>query len=263
MVWAGVAGALLVAGAAPAADLAVRGRRMLVHERPGAGETGRRVVVLGREGPTAEALGSIQYGAYLQVFVQGGSSQSQLFFLEPAGWTTVPRGLRYVGPGPGNPVQEVRLEAGSGKPTLVRVVLRGDVGTTPLAIVPPNPGVSGGVSISLTGGRACVVLGGAAGGTVAIDKPRRWLIRQATGEVACPPGPTPLPTPDVTPIPCDTLCNGTPTPQPPTPTPVPPTPIPCDTLCSGTPTPVPPTPTPVPPTPVPCDTLCSGTPTPP
>jgi hypothetical protein len=210
----GVVCALIVTSAL-AADVAIRGRRMAVRENP-AGETGRRVVVVGRESTTSATFGEPLYGAYLRVFVDGGQgAQSQLFFLEPAGWSSVSGGYRYAGPGPdGSPIERVDVNVEPGKPARIRAVLRGDLGSDALNLLPPDPGTSGGLSLGTTGDTFCVVLGGAAGGTVVADDASAWRIRNATSEVACPPVPTPGPTPVHTPTPgpCDTLCNGTPTP---------------------------------------------------
>jgi hypothetical protein len=188
---------------------------MVVRERP-AGETGRRVVVVGREPTTSATFAVPLYGAYLRVFVNGAQgAQSQLFFLEPAGWSSVSGGYRYSGPGPdGSPVDEVVVNLEPGKPSRIRAVLRGDIGSDALNLLPPDPGISGGLSIGTTGDTLCVVFGGDAGGTILADDASVFRIRDATAEVACPPVPTPHPTPvhTPTPQPCDTLCNGTPTP---------------------------------------------------
>lgn len=256
--------ALAVSGAI-AADVAVRGRRMVVRENPAVGETSRSVVIVGREEAGAATVAPFTNGANLQVFVAGTTTTSRLYFLEAAGWSTVPGGFRYLGPGPaGNPVEEVLVRVTAGQRARIRVVLRGDVGTTDLPFAPPDPGSSGGVSLVGNADTYCVQLGDPAGGTITGNNASVFRIKGATAELACPPVPTPFPTPTV--LPCDTLCNPTPTPGPtsgtciavcaPTPTP---TPTPCPTPCV-TPTPVltpihsPPFPTR---TPTPCPTICS------
>lgn len=277
---AGILGALVVTGAI-AADVAVRGRRLVVRENASVGETSRSVVIVGREATGAAEVAPFTNGANLRVFVAGASTQSQLYFLEAGGWTTVPGGFRYVGPGPaGNPVKEVLVRVTPGQPARIRVVLRGNVGTRDLPFVPPDPGTSGGVALVGNADTYCVQLGDAAGGTITGNDARVFRMSGATSDLACPPLPTPFPTGTI--LPCDTLCSPTPSATPtPTPTPGPTgggciavcaptatpsptptaTPISCPTPCPFTPsTPVvtplasPPAPTP---TPTPCPTICS------
>lgn len=209
IVLGGVVCALIVTGAL-AADVAVRGRRMVVREDP-AGEVNRRVVIVGRAPTTGATFEAPLAGAYLRVFVDGGEGvQSQLFFLEPEGWSPVSGGYRYSGHGANeNPVEEVLVTIEPGKPARIRVVLNGGLGTEPLNLVPPDPGTSGGLSIGATGDVFCVVFGGDAGGTTHSDSPSVWRIRHATGDGPCPPVPTPAPTPVWTPTP-----QVTPTPTP-------------------------------------------------
>lgn len=207
----------LVVTSARASDVTIRGRRMVVREQP-AGEDHRRVVVVGRApGATATFPAPLQ-GAYLRVFAAGatGAEQSQLFVLEPAGWSTVGDSYRYTGPGPdGSPVEEVVIRIAPGKPALVRAVLRGGIGSDALRLRPPAPGAVGGLSIGTTEGGYCVMLGGDAGGTSLANTASLWRIRGATADVACPPVPTPLPSPAHTPTPqpCDTTCSATPAPS--------------------------------------------------
>jgi hypothetical protein len=267
-VFGGVIGVLAVT-AAIADDVAVRGRRMVVRENPAVGEASRRVVIVGREETSAPTVGPFTNGANMIVFVAGATPPSQLYFLEAAGWSVVPGGHRYVGPGPsGNPIEEVLVRVTAGQPARIRVVLRGDVGTKSLPFVPPDPGTGGGISLVGDGRTYCVQLGDAAGGTITANGARRFRIKGATSNLSCPPVPTPFPTATVQP--CHTNCNVPPTPGPtsggcmavcaPTATPTP-SPAPCPTPCPFTPsTPVvtpqqsPPFPTP---TPTPCPTICS------
>jgi len=207
----------LTVSSALAADVALRGRRMVVRANP-AGEAHRRVVVVGRAPTSSESFAAPVAGAYLRVFVDGGhGAQSQLYYLEPGGWSAVAGGWRYSGHGASNPIEELLVSVEAGAPSRIRAVLSGNVGTEPLELVPPDPGTSGGVSIGTRDGTFCVVLGDDAGGTTYTDSSSVWRIRNATGEVACPPVPTPAPTPYHSPTPYQT-----PTPTPtmsPTPTP--------------------------------------------
>lgn len=244
----GVSALFLVVSAALAADVAVRGRRLVVREGP-SGEPSRKVVIVGREASADEPVPAFTLGANLRVELDGASTQSQLYFLPANGWTSTARGQRFQGTG-SNPVQEVLIETDGTQPIRIRVVLRGDVGSTPLNLVPPDPGSGGSMTLAGRGDTYCVVLGGAAGGTITANTERTFRMRGATSEVACPPVPTVAPT--GTPVPCDTLCNPMPS-TPPTPTPTPgPTSGMCIAVCAPTPTPTP--------TPVPCPTPCPFTP---
>lgn len=206
----------LVVTSALAADVRVRGRRMVVRERP-VGETHRSIVVVGRAPTTSATFPAPLRGVYLRVHAAGETAeQSQLFFLEPSGWSAVGDSYRYTGPGPdGSPVEEAVVRIEPGKPARVRVVLRGELGSDALKLHPPAPGTVGGLSIGTADGTFCVVLGGDAGGTSLANTASLWRIRGATADVACPSVPTPLPSPVLTPTPqpCDTLCSPTPAPS--------------------------------------------------
>ena len=239
--------AALVATTAAATDNTVRGRRMVVRQSEDGGQTSRRVLVVGRELQSGITSfdSPLVAGATLRVVLGGGTEQTQLFALPPAGWTEIRNGYRYLEPpGSGRAIRRVVLRADGDGSARVRVVLRGDASN--LTLRPPDPGEAGGAVLGLAFGNTyCVQLGGAAGGRTVADDATVWRIVAATAEPACPPVPTPvLPTP----IPCDTLCNPTPAV---TPSPDPPTPPPCDTLCSS------PTPGPTPfPTPSTYSTAC-------
>lgn len=253
----GASTVLLVVSVAFAADVAVRGRRLAVREGP-SGEPSRKVVIVGREASADQPVPEFSSGANLRVELDGASPQSQLYFLPANGWTSTARGQRFQGTG-SNPVQEVLIETDGTEPVRVRVVLRGDVGTTPLNLVPPDPGSGGSMTLAGVGDTYCVVLGGAAGGTITANTERAFRMRGATSEVACPPVPTvvpPTPSPGPTSGGCIEVCAPTPTPTA--------TPVPCPSPCPFTPSP-PVTPFPVPsssppfptPTPTPCPTICS------
>lgn len=217
-----IASALFLAAtavSAGAADFSLLGRRMVVRE-PGGGESARRVVIVGRGGPIGPVLASLESGSvYLRVFVQGDTLQSQFFALEGFELVAVPGGLRFTGPGRwGNPVEELLVEDDGAGASRIRAVLRGDIGIVALALTPPDPGTSGGLML-LTGVNAfsatyvdsvCVVLGGAAGGTIVDDSPTRWRLKGATAQGTCPPLapplPTPVPTPTALPSPICTGC---------------------------------------------------------
>ena len=254
---------VLAAVGALAADVAVRGRRLAVRAGQG-GESSRKVVIVGREASVDVPVPAFSQGANLLVRLEGQSATSQLFFLPASGWTSTARGQRFTGAAD-VPVEEVLVETNGTDPARVRVVLRGSAGTTPLNLLPPNLGSGGSLSLAGSGDTYCVVLGGAAGGTIAVDTALAFRMHGATAEVACPPVPTVVPTPGPTSGMCVPVCAPTVTP---TPTPVPcPTAGPCPTLQSCatpqpcvTPTPVitplasPPPPSP---TPTPCPTICS------
>ncbi len=100
------------------------------------------MVIVGRAPTTGATFAAPVAGAYLRVFADGGEgAQSQLFFLEPAGWSPVSGGYRYSGHGANEiPVEEVLVTVAPGKPARIRVVLDGGLGTEPLNLVPPDLG---------------------------------------------------------------------------------------------------------------------------
>jgi len=119
-------------------------------------------------------------------------------------------GWRYSGHGASNPIEELLVTVRAGEAARIRAVLSGNVGAEPLDLLPPDPGITGGLSIGTREGTFCVALGGDAGGTTHADSASVWRIRNATADVACPPVPTPAPTPYHSPTPYQ---SPTPTPR--------------------------------------------------
>jgi hypothetical protein len=151
----------------------------------------RRVQGVGRESATdVPALSDPRVaGATLTVVTNGGTDSLETFVLDAAGWQAVGSGYRYTGPtgADGDPVKRVALTRTSGGRASITILLRGNLGTQPLVVTPPNPGSSGGFVLDVAAGdRYCVQLGGLAGGTARKDDARRWDIRNATAEPGCP-----------------------------------------------------------------------------
>jgi hypothetical protein len=95
----------------------------------------------------------------------------------------------------------------------LKVLLRGNVGTADLAVMPPNPGDDGGLVLAIAGGdRYCVSLGGAAGGTERQDTASTWHLANATAKPGCPVSTIPTTTTSTTvPFTCQSTpgCGGT------------------------------------------------------
>ena len=93
----------------------------------------------------------------------------------------------------GEPVKKIRLKLTPGDSfTTCRVslaiILKGDVGTADLEVVPPNPGNTLTAVLSDSHvNRLCVNFGGAAGGDIKIDTDRGFKIAGPTSAASCPP----------------------------------------------------------------------------
>jgi hypothetical protein len=179
---------------AAGADATILGRALVV-----AGdflENARTVTMTARESPTdlATIVDPRASGATLTVVVAGGTPSTQSFTLDAGGWAAVPNGYRYRMPktSSGPPVRRVKLTVEPGGAAKMTVVLRGDTGTDPLLVVPPNQGTEGGVALAIGSARYCVRFGGPAGGTIRSDKATRWRIVQPVTEAGCLAPPPPL-----------------------------------------------------------------------
>jgi hypothetical protein len=174
-------------------DRPIRGHRLHVRDRRGT-EDGRSTLIIGKEsateiGPTLDG-DPIADGATLHVVVNGTTSSSQTYVLDPAGWRTAgSTGFRYSGPTgmDGDPVKKVLIKRSPGGTALVKILLKGSIGTQPLDVVPPNTGTDGGIAFEIGGGggRYCVSFGGAAGGNEVQDDATGWKVLSATAEPGC------------------------------------------------------------------------------
>lgn len=184
------------AAAASADDATILGRSLVVASTPDAAASARTVTMTARESSTdvATLADPRVSGATLTVVVGGATGSSQSYALHPSRWTAVPKGYRYradknlAGP----PVRRVVLTAVPGGAATMRVVLRGDTGTDPLLVVPPDPGTEAGVSLAIGSERYCVRFGGPVGGTIGSDTETRWRIVRPVSEAGCLEAPTPL-----------------------------------------------------------------------
>jgi len=189
----GVALFLFLSGVASAAEHVILGKKLTVNDA--AGSEDRRVVVgLGKSRPSPfTGLGNpITNGATLIAIANGGTSTGQVFTLDGSGWSVIRNGFRYDGPTTGDPVRRVILkQVPVYRLAMLKVVLRGGVGTTDLEIVPPNPGDDGGFILAIPGGDSyCVSFGGAAGGLELRDTAEQWRIVDATATPGCPTSPS-------------------------------------------------------------------------
>jgi len=170
------------------ADRLILGKRITVDD-PSTPER-RRVRGSGKEATSdVTALSDPRAGgATLTVIANGGTASSETLALDAVGWSATRSSYRYTGPtGPdGDSVKRVVIKRTSGGTASITIVLRGNVGTQGIDVVPPNPGTSGGFILDVAGGdRYCIQLGGAAGGTTRRDDARRWDVRNATAQPGC------------------------------------------------------------------------------
>ena len=175
-------------------DRVIQGKTLRIRN-PSGTEADRSVMILGREprtgiGMTIDGDPAVS-GATLRVVANGTMSSDQTYVLDASGWRRLGTiGFTYSGPtgGDADPVRQViltRLPSGTAK---LKAVIRGDIGTQSLDVVPPNAGVDGGVILQLgtNGGRYCVGFGGAAGGTATRDTAQEWKVVKATAQPGCP-----------------------------------------------------------------------------
>jgi hypothetical protein len=171
----------------------ILGKRLTASDPAGA-ESSRRLTVLAKEtatdiGPTI-AGDPTASGATLRLVANGMTASDQTYVLDAGGWSAIGAlGFRYSGPtgGDGDPVKKIVLKRTPGGTALVRLLLRGDVGSQNLDVVPPNPGSDGAFVLEIpAGARYCAGFGGAAGGTVARDTATQWKVVNATAEPGCP-----------------------------------------------------------------------------
>ena len=176
---------------AHAASQQILGKKLLVRNPTGA-EPRRTLVALGRESATdvpAIVGDPTVNGALLSVTLNGATSTGGAFLLDAAGWSAASTGFTYSGPTgvDGDPVRRVVLKRTPGGTALLKVVIKGSVGTQPVDLVPPNPGTDAAVTLAINGGDTyCVSLGGAAGGTSGLNTASLWRIQNAVAEPGCP-----------------------------------------------------------------------------
>jgi len=153
-------------------------------------ESSRDVIVLAKETATdigPSILGDpTTTGATLRVTVNGTADSDQTYSLGASGWRAIGTvGYKYFGPTDidGDPVKKVLLKRTAGGTALLKVILKGGVGTQSLDVVPPNLGDDGGITLSIPGGGTyCATFGGAAGGTEVRDDGRIWKVTNATAQ---------------------------------------------------------------------------------
>jgi len=138
---------------------------------PTGDEERRTVILFAKENPTdiGPFLGDpVADGATLRAITRGNTDSDQTHLLDAAGWGALgSTGWKYAGPtgGDGDPVKKVLLKQTPGGTALLKVILKGSVGTQGLAVVPPNSGDEGGVIFELDGGMTpCAAFGGAPAG---------------------------------------------------------------------------------------------------
>ena len=179
---------LCTGAAAVAADQPVLGRSLRVDGAASAAD--HRVAVSAKQTGAPALSNPTAGGATLTIIANGATSTTQSYALDASGWEALgTKGFRYTGPtgADGDPVKRVQLKRSSSGALMLKIDVRDTVGTQPVTIVPPNPGTDGGAILDVAGGdRYCVVLGGAAGGTVKKNSADHWKIVRATTTAGCP-----------------------------------------------------------------------------
>lgn len=146
-------------------------------------------------GETFEA-NPILNGATLRVILNGATPSDQTYVLDKLGWRTSQRVFKYLGPtgGDADPVKLVLLKRSASGKALLKALIKGNVGTQSLNVVPPGTGDSGGIILHINpsvllgkpAATYCVSFGGAAGGTEITDDAERWFVKSPTAENGCP-----------------------------------------------------------------------------
>jgi hypothetical protein len=160
---------------------------------PGSTETQRSVSVLARE--TFTDVGRnldgdpTSAGATLRVIANGATPSDQTFLLDASGWRAIANGgYRYTGPtgGDADPVSRVVVRVTMNGRVLIKARLRGGVGSQSLDVVPPNPGIDGGIILDIGngGGRYCVPFGIDA--AERRDTAQQWLLVNPVAASGCP-----------------------------------------------------------------------------
>jgi hypothetical protein len=170
----------------------ILGKKLLVKD-PSGNEPQRAVIALGKETATdigPAVLGNpVANGATLRVIANGGTDSDQTYVLDASGWSVLgSTGFKYLGPtgGDGDAVKKVLIKRTAGGTALVKAIVKGNVGTQSLDVLPPNPGSDGGIILTINGGAAyCAALGGAPGGITVKDDDKLWKLINATAE-GCP-----------------------------------------------------------------------------
>jgi hypothetical protein len=187
--------AAMLAAPVDAADRLILGRKFLVRDPTGA-EPDRVAVVLAKETATdvpAIAGDPMADGATLRVITNGANPSDKFYGLYDS-WSATSTGFVFRNMADGDPIRRVILKRSPSGVALLKVVMKGNVGTRDLDVVPPNPGTSGTIVLSIHNGgdRFCASYGGAAGGTVAKDTATVFKIRNPNAQPPCPPDPPQL-----------------------------------------------------------------------
>jgi hypothetical protein len=171
----------------------IRGKRLTVKDPDGT-ETARTAVIFAteRQSDLNGIAGSpVVNGATLRVIISGTTPSDETYELDAAGWTTIPTGFIYGGPTgiDGDPVRRASIRYTPAGTVAVKVLLRGDVGTQPMNVVPPNTGFNGKggfiLKINGAGSAYCTAFGLGPGGYVLADSATIWRMTRPGGE-DCP-----------------------------------------------------------------------------
>jgi hypothetical protein len=200
---AAAAGLACAAGLAFAADQTILGKSLTVKQKPG-DATSRKITASGKEKGSSNTLvgnptlsGSAG-GAILEVFANGGTSTSQTFTLaqgtsstgKPFWSAAGSTGFKYKdGKGDQGAVKAAQIKRTPSGNFSIKVKLAGKNGT--VNVVPPNPGTSGCVALTLTqngsGDRYSVQFG--TDSQIKNSGDKLFKAKKPTLEGICPSGP--------------------------------------------------------------------------
>lgn len=174
---------------------AILGRSFVVKDPQRDDASRRKITVAAAGAPGAPALDAdalLAGGATLTVTAEGAELASQTFVLPAAGWSrSGTQGVKYSDrQGVHGPVASVVLKRSTSGSVKLAATVLGKLGhgaAPAVTIVPPDPGVAGGVRLEPSAGGAgyCAAFGGDAGGIVRNDGARSFAVTKPAA-AGCP-----------------------------------------------------------------------------
>jgi hypothetical protein len=186
---------VLAAGLAAAASYQIVGQKLQIKDK--ATEKERKVTVQAKEpGTDIPPIPDLTTEfVTLDISTYGTTPSSVQYFLSPYpapyGWKASNTGAKYKpAPGDSNPVKQVAIKRTTNGTALLKVQLKGDIGSSPLNLEPANPGSGGSLSLATSTDRYCVNFGGAAGGAIKTNTEQQFKVvcggSAPCVETACP-----------------------------------------------------------------------------
>jgi hypothetical protein len=168
----------------------VVGKKLAVRDGSGGTDPTRRRVVVAVQQQAAPLDGDpTAHGASFAIEV---GTVHQIWSLPASNWRAIRSGFSYAdSPGQYGPVRRLKIRHDAHDVFSIKAALSS--AKAPLDVVPPNPGVDGGIAVIMqdSGQTYCVWYGGIAGGTVRNDGGRLFEVRNPTAAGECPSDATP------------------------------------------------------------------------